>query len=159
MTKIDFGLIDGILEKYSFSREKLIPILQEIQAEYKFLPEDALSYSAEKIGMSPAELFGVASFYHDFSMNEKGKYVIKICNGTACHVTKSDDVQEALYQATGMKPEDHMSKDGLFTIQRVACLGACSLAPVVVVNDVIHPKMTPDKMHRLIVELKEAEGL
>ena len=132
--------------------------MQEIQNEYKFLPKDALKYIAEKIGESEAELYGVATFYENFSMNEKGKYIIKVCNGTACHVRKSDDVQEALYAATGLTPEEHMSKDGLFTIERVSCLGACGLAPVCTVNDVVHASMTPEKVHALVQELKEAEN-
>ena len=119
--------------------------------------EDALAI-AEKIGESEAELYGVATFYENFSMNEKGKYIIKVCNGTACHVRKSDDVQEALYAATGLTPEEHMSKDGLFTIERVSCLGACGLAPVCTVNDVVHASMTPEKVHALVQELKEAEN-
>lgn len=90
--------------------------MQEIQNEYKFLPKDALKYVAEKVDESEAELYGVATFYENFSMNEKGKYIIKVCNGTACHVRKSDDVQEAIYAATGLTPEDHISSDGLFTM-------------------------------------------
>ena len=159
MIQVDFKLIDFILEKHECQKTKVIPIMQDIQKEYKFLPKDALMYVADKVGVSPAELYGIATFYENFSMNEKGKYVIKVCNGTACHVRKSDDVQEALYEATGMKPEDHMSADGLFTIERVSCLGACGLAPVFTVNDVVHPKMTPDKMRQLISDLREAEGL
>ena len=159
MIQVDFKLIDFILEKHECQKTKVIPIMQDIQKEYKFLPKDVLMYVADKVGVSPAELYGIATFYENFSMNEKGKYVIKVCNGTACHVRKSDDVQEALYEATGMKPEDHMSADGLFTIERVSCLGACGLAPVCTVNDVVHPKMTPDKMRQLISDLREAEGL
>ena len=159
MIQVDFKLIDFILEKHECQKTKVIPIMQDIQKEYKFLPKDALMYVADKVGVSPAELYGIATFYENFSMNEKGKHVIKVCNGTACHVRKSDDVQEALYEATGMKPEDHMSADGLFTIERVSCLGACGLAPVCTVNDVVHPKMTPDKMRQLISDLREAEGL
>lgn len=136
-----------------------IAILQDIQKEYTFLPKEALIYVAEKLGTSEASLYGVATFYENFSLNEKGKYIIKCCNGTACHVSKSDMVQEALYEATGMKPEDHMSADGLFTIERVACLGACGLAPVCTVNGAVHAQMNPDKVRRLIVELREAEGL
>jgi len=157
LTKVDFKLIDSILEKYGCDKSKIIPIMQEIQAEYKFLPEAALMYVADKIGETYAELYGVATFYQDFSLNEKGKYVIKVCNGTACHVRKSDDVQEALYEITGIKPGDYISADGLFTIERVACLGACGLAPVCTVNGVVHPQMTPDKMRALIMDLREAE--
>ena len=154
MIQVDFKLIDFILEKHECQKTKVIPIMQDIQKEYKFLPKDALMYVADKVGVSPAELYGIATFYENFSMNEKGKYVIKVCNGTACHVRKSDDVQEALYEATGMKPEDHMSADGLFTIERVSCLGACGLAPTMMVNDQVHPSMTPEKALALIEELR-----
>lgn len=158
LVKVDFGFIDSVLQKYDCDKTRVIAIMQEIQNEYKFLPQDALKYIAEKIGESEAELYGVATFYENFSMNEKGKYIIKVCNGTACHVRKSDDVQEALYAATGLTPEEHMSKDGLFTIERVSCLGACGLAPVCTVNDVVHASMTPEKVHALVQELKEAEN-
>ena len=109
MVKVSFSFIDGVLEKHGYDKTKAISIMQDVQNEYKFLPKDALTYIADKIGVSDAELYGVATFYENFSMNEKGKYIIKVCNGTACHVRKSDAVQEALYNATGMKPEDHMS--------------------------------------------------
>lgn len=155
LVSVDLAFIDSVLNKYGSDREKVILILQDIQHEYKYLPEPALSYTAKKLGMTDAEIYGVASFYGDFTMNEKGKYVIKICNGTACHVRKADDIREALYDATGMSPDDHISADGLFTIQRVSCLGACSLAPVCVVNDVVHAKMTPEKINRLIIDLRE----
>ena len=158
LVKVDFGFIDSVLQKYGCDKTRVIAIMQEIQNEYKFLPKDALKYIAEKIGESEAELYGVATFYENFSMNEKGKYIIKVCNGTACHVRKSDDVQEALYAATGLTPEEHMSKDGLFTIERVSCLGACGLAPVCTVNDVVHASMTPEKVHALVQELKEADN-
>ena len=158
LVKVDFGFIDSVLQKYDCDKTRVIAIMQEIQIEYKFLPKDALKYIAEKIGESEAELYGVATFYENFSMNEKGKYIIKVCNGTACHVRKSDDVQEALYAATGLTPEEHMSKDGLFTIERVSCLGACGLAPVCTVNDVVHASMTPEKVHALVQDLKEAEN-
>lgn len=158
MVKVDFGFIDSVLQKYGCDKTRVIAIMQDIQNEYKFLPQDALEYIAEKVGESEAELYGVATFYENFSMNEKGKYIIKVCNGTACHVRKSDDVQEAIYAATGLTPEDHISSDGLFTIERVACLGACSLAPVCTVNGVVHASMTPEKAHALIQELRGAES-
>ncbi len=159
MVNVDYKFIDSVLEKHGCSKTMTIAILQDVQKEYSFLPKDALIYIAEKLGTSEASLYGVATFYENFSLNEKGKYIIKCCNGTACHVSKSDDVQEALYEATGMSPEDHMSKDGLFTIERVACLGACGLAPVCTVNGAVHAQMSPDKIRRLISELKEAEGV
>lgn len=157
LVKVDYGFIDSVLEKYGCDKTHVISIMQNVQAAYNFLPEEALRYIAEKVGESEAQIYGVATFYENFSLKEKGKYIIKVCNGTACHVRKSDDVQDALYAATGMKPEDHMSADGLFTIERVSCLGACGLAPVCTVNDIVHPAMTPEKMHHLIAALREGE--
>lgn len=109
LVKVDFGFIDSVLQKYDCDKTRVIAIMQEIQNEYKFLPKDALKYVAEKVGESEAELYGVATFYEKFLDDEKGKYIIKVCNGTACHVRKSDDVQEAIYAATGLTPEDHIS--------------------------------------------------
>ena len=150
--------VNKILEKNNYSEGRLIPILQEVQAVYKYLSKDMISYVATSIGVPPSRVYGVATFYAHFSMQPKGKYIIKLCDGTACHVRKSDDVQEAIYAATGLTPEDHISSDGLFTIERVACLGACSLAPVCTVNGVVHASMTPEKAHALIQELREAES-
>ena len=158
MVKVDFGFIDSVLQKYGCDKTRVIAIMQEIQNEYKFLPKDALKYIAEKIGESEAELYGVATFYENFSMNEKGKYIIKVCNGTACHVRKSDDVQEALYAATGLTPEEHMSKDGLFTIERVSCLGACGLAPAMTIDGEVHPKMNPDLAIAELDKIREKEA-
>ena len=156
--KMDFKLIDSILAKHGCDKSKVIGIMQDVQKEYRYLPEDALLYIAEKTGMSAAKLYGVATFYENFSLDAKGKYVIKCCNGTACHVRKSDDVQKALWEATGMTPGQHTSEDGVFTIERVSCLGSCGLAPTVMVNDVVHSKMTPDKMRELVQEIKDKEA-
>ena len=155
--KTDFKLIDSILERHGCDKTQVIGIMQDVQKEYRYLPEDALLHIADRVGISKAKIYGVATFYENFSLNAKGKYVIKCCNGTACHVRKSDDVQKALWESTGMTPDQHISDDGLFTIERVSCLGACGLAPVCTVNDVVHPSMTPDKMRAIIAEIKEAE--
>ncbi len=153
----DQKLLDSIMERHGWDKTRVIAIMQDIQKEYRYLPEESLLYVADRLGLSRAKLYGVATFYENFSMDAKGKYIIKCCNGTACHVRKSDDVQKALLEATGMTPGQRTSDDGLFTIERVSCLGACGLAPVCTVNDVVHAAMTPEKMRALIAELKEAE--
>ena len=158
MATVDFSVLDRILEKYSYDETRTIAILQDVQAVYRYLPETALCYIAEKIGISEAQIYGVATFYENFSLHDKGKYVIKCCNGTACHVRRSDEIQAALYEATGMSPDDHVSRDGLFTIERVACLGACSLAPACTVNGEVYASMTPDKMRKLIAKIREVES-
>ena len=157
MTVIDYGFIDEVLEKHEYSKSETIGIMQDIQGKYRYLPEEALRYAAKKIGVSPATLYGVATFYENFSLTEKGKYIVRVCDGTACHVRKSEDIQNALYLATGMEKGDTMSSDGLFTIERVACLGACGLAPVCTVNGVVHATMTPEKIRKLVKELREVE--
>lgn len=157
MTEVNYSLIDSILERYDYKQNMIIAIMQDIQGEYRYLPKEALNYVGEKLHMTAASLAGVATFYENFSLTEKGKYIIRVCDGTACHVKKSADIQQALYDAIGMTAEDNMSADGLFTIERVACLGACGLAPVCTVNGVVHAQMTPKKARELIAELREAE--
>ena len=148
-------VIDEILEKYEYDRTKIIGIMQDVQEQYRYLPQEALCYIAEKLGMSEAKVYGVATFYGNFSLDAKGKYVLKVCRGTACHVRKSANVLQALYEATGLSEKKSVTEDGLFSIEIVSCPGACGLSPVVMVNDVVHAAMTPDKARSLIEELRK----
>ncbi len=148
-------VIDEILGKYEYDRTKIIGIMQDVQEQYRYLPQEALCYIAEKLGMSEAKVYGVATFYGNFSLDAKGKYVLKVCRGTACHVRKSANVLQALYEATGLSEKKSVTEDGLFSIEIVSCLGACGLSPVVMVNDVVHAAMTPDKAKSLIEELRK----
>ena len=148
-------VIDEILGKYEYDRTKIIGIMQDVQEQYRYLPQKALCYIAEKLGMSEAKVYGVATFYGNFSLDAKGKYVLKVCRGTACHVRKSANVLQALYEATGLSEKKSVTEDGLFSIEIVSCLGACGLSPVVMVNDVVHAAMTPDKAKSLIEELRK----
>lgn len=153
----DFKALDDILAEYNYDKLKLIAIMQDIQKTQRYLPEESLKYVAEKLGISEAEVYGVATFYENFSLEPKGKYIIRSCDGTACHVRKADDVRKVLYEMTGTSTEKKTSDDMLFTVECVSCLGACGLAPVCTVNDVVHAQMTPEKMRDLINSLKEAE--
>ena len=155
MQQLDLKLIDEILERHDNDRAKIIAIMQDVQEVYRYLPQEALEYIATKVGMSESDLYGVATFYGNFSLDAKGKYIMKVCRGTACHVRKSADVLSALQEATGLTGKKSISEDGLFTIEIVSCLGACGLSPVVMVNDVVHPAMTPDKARALVAELRE----
>lgn len=149
--------IDSVLEKYDCDKARIIAIMQDVQEKYRYLPEEALVYIARKVGMSESKLFGVATFYGNFSLQAKGKYVIKVCRGTACHVRKSGDVLKALYEATGCSEDHPTTDDGRISIEIVSCLGACALSPVVMVNETVHAAMTPDKARALVAELR-AEG-
>ena len=148
---------DEIIEHYGPKPASLIPIMQDIQAEYRYLPGELLTYVASKIGVTEAKAYSVASFYENFSFEAKGKYVIKVCDGTACHVRKSIPILEGLYKELGLGKKKHTTDDQLFTVETVSCLGACGLAPAVMVNDEVHPKMTPEKMSELIAKLREDE--
>ncbi len=124
--------------------------MQDIQKECRYLPQDALCYIAKKLNISEAKVYGVATFYENFSLEPKGKYVIKVCDGTACHVRKSVPILEEFRKVLGVSAESPTTKDGLFTVETVSCLGACGLAPVCTVNDVVNPAMTPEKARELI---------
>ena len=145
---------DAIIEEHGAKPSALIPIIQDIQSEYRYLPPELLSYVAEKIGITEAKAYGVATFYENFSFEPKGKYVIKVCDGTACHVRKSMPVKEALMKELGLSNKKHTTDDMLFTVETVSCLGACGLAPTLTVNDEVHPKMTPEKAIELLNELR-----
>lgn len=142
---IDFSAIDKVLKTYEFKKSNLIAILQRIQEIYRYLPLDALTYVGTKIeGLSPATVYGVATFYAQFSLDPKGKYEIKLCDGTACHVRGSMPVLDAVRGKLGLTPEKSTTDDGMFSLETVSCLGACGLAPVIVINGKVYPKMTAD---------------
>ena len=145
---------DEIIEHYEKCAASLIPIMQDIQAEYRYLPAELLTYVAEKIGVTEAKAFSVATFYENFSFEPKGKYIIKVCDGTACHVRKSMPVKEAMLKELGLTHKKHTTDDMMFTVETVSCLGACGLAPTLTVNDEVHPKMTPEKAVELLNELR-----
>ncbi len=150
-------LIDEILNKYQSNKAYLIAVLQEIQNEYNFLPEDILEYVAKKMEINLSKIFSVATFYENFSLIPKGKYIIKICDGTACHVRKSIPILNAMRKELGLSETKHTTDDMLFTVETVSCLGACGLAPVITVNDKVHAKMTPESAIEIIKTLR-SEG-
>lgn len=157
-TAIDFRVIDQILEKYEYKKSYLIAMLQAVQEVYRYLPEDAMTYIGEKIDdLSPATVYGVATFYAQFSLEPKGKYEIKVCDGTACHVRGSMPVLNAIRNKLDLKEGKLTSDDGLFSLETVSCLGACGLAPVVMINDKVHPQMTSDAISIIIDTLLSEE--
>ncbi len=152
---IDFSVVDEILNTNGCEQKAIISVLQDIQEHYRYLPQDVFPYLAEKMGMSEASIYSIATFYENFSLEPKGKYVIKICDGTACHVRKSIPILERLRKELELSESKKTTDDRNFTVETVSCLGACGLAPVLTVNDVVHPEMTPDKASELIKQLKE----
>lgn len=147
---------DEIIESHGSKAASLIPIIQDIQTEYRYLPPELLSYVAGKLEISEAKAYSVATFYENFSFEPKGKYIIKVCDGTACHVRKSIPILERLYTELGLSKEKATTDDMMFTLETVSCLGACGLAPVLTVNDKVYPAMTPDAAAELVRELRGA---
>ena len=154
MTNQEIAKLDEILQKHDYDPTLLIAIMQDIQKEYHYLPQEALCYIAKKLKLSEAKIYGVATFYENFSLEPKGKYVIKVCDGTACHVRKSAAILDAFMKELGLSDKKHTTDDMLFTVETVSCLGACGLAPTCTVNDEVHPNMTPEKVVGLITELR-----
>ncbi len=155
LTNQEIAKLDEILQKHDYDPTLLIAIMQDIQKEYHYLPQEALCYIAKKLKLSEAKVYGVATFYENFSLEPKGKYVIKICDGTACHVRNSTAILNEIRSVLGVSQEHPTTEDMMFTVETVSCLGACGLAPVCTVNDKVHPAMTPEKARALIEELKE----
>lgn len=137
--------------------QDLIPILQKVQAEYRYLPEEALNCVARQLGISPATVYGVATFYSQFALNPKGKWVIQVCNGTACHVRGAKGLLDTLERRLGLTENGSTTADGLFTLEIVSCLGACGLAPVIVVGDKVHGQLTEEAFELLLDHLEEQE--
>lgn len=147
----DKGKLDEILKKYDYNKSYLIAMLQEVQSIYKYLPEDAMIYLGTKIEeISPATVFGVATFYAQFSLEPKGKYEIKVCDGTACHVRGSMPVLNAVKRKIKLTEGKMTTENGMFSLETVSCLGACSLAPAMVINEKVYPKMTEDAVEMII---------
>ena len=154
-TNIDLSAAKEILEKSGYRQQAIISILQEIQEVYHYLPCEVFPLLSEKLGMSEAKIYSIATFYENFSLEPKGKYVLKVCDGTACHVRRSIPILEKLREELGLSESKKTTDDLNFTVETVSCLGACGLAPVITVNDVVHPEMTPDKVVELLKSLKE----
>jgi len=152
-----FEKVCAIVDKYDNDPAKLIPILQEVQNEYRYLPEEVMTFVATTLGLSPAKVFGVASFYAHFALEPKGKYVIRLCDGTACHVKGSEGILQVFQKKLGLNDKTHTTQDMLFTVETVACLGACGLAPVVVINETVYGQVTPEKAVALVDEIKMKE--
>lgn len=152
-----FEKLCGILDRYDRHPARLVPILQALQEEYRYLPQEVLSYVATSLRIPEANVFGVATFYAHFALEPKGKYVVRLCDGTACHVKQSIPILEALRARLDLTEARATTPDMLFTVETVACLGACGLAPVLVINEDVYGQMTPERAVDLIDAIRAKE--
>ena len=159
-SKLDFLMADSIIDRHGTEQKYLITILQDIQDSYNYLPREILEHTAKRMNIPIAKIYSVATFYENFSLVAKGKYIIKICNGTACHVRKSIPILNKVRELLNVNDENPTTADGLFTVETVSCLGACGLAPVMTINDKVYPSMTPETAVELIkpIRAEEQEG-
>jgi len=149
MVTASIPTLESVLSSYDQRRENLIPILQDVQDQLGFLSEEAVSRIAEHLGLSPNDVYGVATFYAQFRFHPSGKHHIKVCLGTACHVRRSGLILEALTRKLGIRSGE-TTEDLQYSLESVACFGSCALAPVVVVNDKVYGRMTTRKAEKLI---------
>ena len=148
----------SIVQSHGCSTSNLIAILQDIQAACSYLSEESLTVVAEMLDVSVSSVYSVATFYENFSLEPKGRHIIKVCAGTACHVRKSGPIYDAIHEYLGLNDKRKTSSDGMFTLETVACLGACGLAPVMTVDGEVYPKMAPDAAIALLEEIRAKAG-
>ncbi|HQO09302.1 MAG TPA: NADH-quinone oxidoreductase subunit NuoE [Clostridiales bacterium] len=153
---VDTGLLDGLLKKYAGKKGSIIPLLQGVQEIYRFIPKEAILKISEATGLSESDIFGVVTFYSQFRLNPVGKHIIKVCHGTACHVQNANGITTALVNELGVE-DGKTTSDRLFTLESVACLGCCSLAPVMMIGEETYGKLTGEKAVKIIREIRNRE--
>lgn len=154
--KIDLSLMDKVFDKYYKENGNIVSMLQDAQDIYGYLPLDVLKAIADKTGNKRTKVYGVATFYSQFRLNPRGKYMILQCQGTACHVNNSEVIGNAICDELGINPGE-TSSDGMFSFEHVACLGCCSLAPVIMINGEAYGNLTPDKVRKIIRDIYARE--
>ncbi len=152
----DLRLLDGLVRKYSGKKGIMIPVLQETQSIYGFLPKEAFKKLSVELQLNLSDMYGVATFYAQFRLAPVGKYIIKVCHGTACHVQNAGTITDALEEALKVT-DGGTTEDDLFTLESVACLGCCSLAPVMMIRDDTYGKLTGKEAVRVIKEIRLKE--
>jgi len=153
----NFAKVCEIIDNCGRERSKLIYILQEVQKIYRYLPEEVMSYIATSLNMPAAKVFGVATFYSNFALEPKGKHVINVCDGTACHVKGSTDLLDILQNKLGLTKAKPTTEDMMFTVETVSCIGACGLAPAITINGQVHGLLTEADVEKLVDEIIEKE--
>ncbi len=153
---VDLELLKPVLSEYGKVKGSLITILQQTQDIYGYLPKAAIEYIAEQTGFEISEIMGVATFYTQFRLTPVGKYLIMLCQGTACHVNSSELILQTVKDELGID-DGETTEDGLFSLKCVACLGCCSLSPVMMINEDTYGSLTPDKTRKILKQLREAE--
>lgn len=153
---LNLAVIDAITHKHNVQQGAVIPVLQEIQDTYGYIPPAAIERIAENMGVPASTVYGVATFYALFRLEPMGKNLIKVCHGTACHLGGVEKISQVLASTIGAK-EGETSRDRKFTVERVACFGCCSLAPCIMLNGEIHGRLTPEVIQKIVKQVEKIE--
>jgi len=148
---IDLSLAEKVIEKYKDIPGNLMPVLQGIQDEYGYVPKSTIYLVAERLNVYPSQIYGVLTFYAQFHLKPRGKFIIRVCMGTACHVLGAERIRDTFFERLGIGHAE-TSADKRFTFELVACLGACGMAPLAMVNNETYGKMTVQKVDEIIKE-------
>jgi len=154
---VDLSLMDDLIAKYKNKKGNMIPLLQGTQNIYGYIPREAFEKLAAETGLELSDMYGVATFYAQFRLNPVGKNIIKVCHGTACHVQNAKAVTDSLKEALKVS-DGETTEDGLFTLESVACLGCCSLAPVMMIGEETFGKLTGTEAVKIIKNIKIRES-
>jgi len=154
--KSDRKKVATILSKYASNRDSLISILQDVQSEYHYLPEDALRVVARQLDVPLIQVYGVATFFKAFSLKPRGEHMVTVCQGTACHVRRAPAVLDEVKRQLCIEPGE-TAEDMRFTLETVNCLGACALGPIVVVDGTYYGQMAPGKVKKILKQLKKGQ--
>jgi NADH-quinone oxidoreductase subunit E len=154
---VDVSLLEPLLKKYQGKKGSLIPLLQGAQEVFGYIPREAFERISKASGINLSDMYGVATFYSQFRLNPVGKNIIKVCHGTACHVQNADAISDAIKEALNVK-DGETTEDRLFTLESVACLGCCSLAPVMMIGDEAYGKLTGASAVKIIKDIKIKES-
>ena len=154
--ELDLSVLDPLIEKYKNEKGNVIPLLQGAQQRLGYIPREAFEKISRETGLEKSQLYGVATFYAQFRLSPVGKNIIKVCHGTACHVQGAEDITDALEDSLKVK-DGETTEDKVFTLESVACLGCCSLAPVMMIGEETYGKLTRDKAVKVIKNIRIRE--
>jgi len=155
--QVDVNLLDSLIEKYKDKKGNLIPLLQGTQDIFGYIPHEAFKKISSEVGIELSDMYGVVTFYAQFRLNPVGKHIIKVCHGTACHVQNANAITDALKESLKIN-DGETTEDGMFTLESVACLGCCSLAPVMMIDNDTHGKLTGGQAVKIIKNIKIKES-
>lgn len=156
--ELDYSeIVDGIIKRYDGRKESIIPILQDIQNQIRWLPKEVISLVAKKLKISPSKIYSITTFYKSFHLKPRGEHTVTVCMGTACHVRGGGKIVDTLSEKLKIRPEETTS-DGKFTLETVNCVGCCAIGPIVILDGEYYGKVTPSMATSLIENVEKEKG-